>query len=78
MIDLRYPLGGLAKCMPWSEIEESLAQLLDRNARVVSMKLDVGMFGLTAVVFFGWLRRRRPSSPAGSFDGAAVLQARLQ
>ena len=47
MIDLRNPLVVLANCMPWQEIEASLAQRWGRQVKAGKKIEDTNMFGPT-------------------------------
>lgn len=53
MIDLSAPLAVLATRMPWAEIEQSLAPLFERKARMGGKKLGEDMFGPTELVLAG-------------------------
>jgi len=64
MVDPRHPLAALARRMPWSEIEASLAPLFARKAHASKWRDDADMFGPTQVVVAGGLSRAgRPRLP---------------
>ena len=45
MIDIRHPLAVLSTCMPWAEIEASLAPVLAHNDCRGRMVEDADLFG---------------------------------
>ena len=64
MVDSRHPLAVLARRLPWSQIESSLAPLFARKARVGKSRDDADMFGPTVVVAAGGVSRAgRPRLP---------------
>ena len=46
MIDLRQPLAVRAACMPWQEIEASLAHQFASQVKADKTIEDIGLFGL--------------------------------
>lgn len=79
MVDPRHPLAVLARRMPWSQIEASLAPLFARKARMGKSREDADMFGPTLVVAAGGVSRAgRPRLPIRLIGLAAVPQARVQ
>jgi len=64
MVDPRHPLAVLARRLPWSQIEASLAPLFARKARMGKSRDDADMFGPTLVVAAGGVSRAgRPRLP---------------
>ncbi len=64
MIDLRNLLAVLANCMPWQEIEASLAQRWGSQVKAGKKIEDMDMFGPTqALVGFGSSNAGRPRLP---------------
>ena len=64
MVDPRHPLAVLARRMPWSQIEASLAPLFARKARIGKSREDADLFGPTLVVAAGGVSRAgRPRLP---------------
>ena len=64
MVDPRHPLAVLARRMPWSEIEASLAPLFARKAHASKWRDDADLFGPTQVVIAGGVSRAgRPRLP---------------
>ena len=64
MVDLRHPLAVLASRMPWSQIEASIAPLLQRKARTGRHAVGEDLFGPTAeLVGAGVSAAGRPRLP---------------
>lgn len=64
MVDPRHPLAVLARRLPWSQIEASLAPLFARKARIGKSREDADMFGPTLIVAAGCASRAgRPRLP---------------
>ena len=49
LIDLRHPLAVLASCMPWQEIEASLAHRFALQVLCGKKIEDIDMFGATLI-----------------------------
>jgi len=64
MVDPRHPLALLARRLPWTDIEASLAPLFARKARRGASRDDADLFGPTLMVTAGGVSRAgRPRLP---------------
>lgn len=57
MVDPRHPRTVLARCMPWSQIDASLALLFAREARMGRSREHADMFGPTLAAAAGGVSR---------------------
>ncbi|KNH06441.1 Mobile element protein [Candidatus Burkholderia brachyanthoides] len=75
MIDLRHPLAVLARRMPWTSIEASLAPLFERRARESRVSEALDLFSMAPkLAGVGVSAARRPRLPIRLMVGLLYLK----